>query len=56
MKKQYQSPATTVVKMEIGNLMEIGSIEGNSNIKMGGGGSGPARGREGGSFWDDDED
>ena len=55
MKKTYQSPATTVVKMEIGNLLQVGSIEGNANIKMGGGGSGPARGREGGS-WDDDED
>ena len=53
MKKQYQSPAATVVRIEIQNLMEL-SIQGNANIKMGGGGSGPARGREGGS-WDDED-
>ena len=44
-----------VVKMEIGNLL-VDSIQGNASLNYGGGGSGPARGREGGSFWDDDED
>ena len=55
MKKQYQSPTIEVAKMAIENLMLVGSIQGNANIKMGGGGSGPARGREGTSWDDDDE-
>lgn len=55
MKKKYQSPTIEVAKMAIENLMQVSTIESNAGIKIGGGGSGPARGREGTS-WDDDEE
>ena len=53
MKKYYQTPTTVAVKMEVVAL-DVTSIQGNANVKMGGGGSGPARGREGGSWEDED--
>lgn len=56
MKKNYQSPATMTVNVEMANLMQGTMTSMNSNVELNyrGGGSGPARGREGGS-WDDDE-
>lgn len=53
MKKNYQTPAIVAVKMEVVAL-QVGTVTSNASIKMGGGGSGPARGRDGGSWEDED--
>lgn len=46
-KKQYQGPNMTVVNVIIESLLDVNSIKGeNGGLKMGGGGSGVARGRE----------
>jgi len=58
-KKVYQQPELQVVKVEAQHLIckspdEIHSVKGNANIGYGGGGNGPAYGRES-SGWDDEE-
>jgi len=55
MKKQYQSPVTQTIEVEVMKLMagSVTSVGGNAELQMGGGGSGTARGRETDS-WDDD--
>ena len=54
MKKHYQIPAIMVVKVDTSSLLQ-NSIQSNADLKMGGGGSGPARGRQSSSWNDDDE-
>ena len=54
MKKTYQTPALLVVAMEIANLMDVGSVQGNSDLKLSTTGSDEvARSRED-DYWDDD--
>ena len=54
MKKHYQTPAMMAVKVET-TLLQVASVKGNADLKMGGGSSQVARGRQG-SSWDDDEE
>ena len=54
MKKTYQTPVLLVVAMENANLMQVNSVQGNSDLTISSVGSDEeARGREDGS-WDDD--
>ena len=42
------------VMTEAVSLLQVSKVEGNANMKMGGGSDGVARGREDGS-WDDED-
>ena len=53
MKKEYQSPVIETVNAETDIMLNVGTIENNANMKMGGPGSGAARSRDGGC-WDDE--
>ena len=46
-------PTALVVTMESANLMQVNSVQGNSDLKLSTSGGGVARGREDGA-WDDD--
>ena len=55
MKKQYQTPATATVELEINNLLKDVSVKSNAGIKMGGPSSGgTARSRQS-EQWDDED-
>ena len=57
-KKVYQQPRLQTTKVESQNQLLAGSVksvDGNSGIKYGGGGTGAARAGEGGDVWDDAE-
>lgn len=46
-KKGYQHPNVTLLGVIVENLLTVGSVKGNANLKMGSGGSSQAaRGRE----------
>ena len=58
MKKNYQEPCVTsiIVNMQHHLLNDsVKNIEGNASLNYKGGGSGPARGRQGNSWEDGDE-
>lgn len=58
MKKHYQRPATKAVEVKLTLLADAGSltnINSSADFKYGGGGGGPARGRRG-SSWEDEEE
>lgn len=58
MKKHYQRPATKAVEVKVTLLAEasLNSINSSgADFKYGGGGGGPARGRRG-SSWEDEEE
>lgn len=56
-KKFYQQPGLQTTKVEIQNQLLAGSVtnvNGNADMKYGGGGTGAARAGEGGDVWDDE--
>ena len=57
-KKDYQKPAMQAISISLHyHLLEgspVDTISGNASLNYKGGGSGPARGR-GGDSWDDEE-
>ena len=58
MKKNYQTPAMQVMNIEPATMIagsKVNSIGGNAELKYGGAGRGPARSRDGGGNWDDEE-
>lgn len=60
MKKNYQTPAMQVINIEPATMCagsEVNQIGSNAEMKYGGpdGGSGSARSRDGGGYWDDEE-
>ncbi len=59
MKKHYQRPATKAVEVKLTLLADAGSLtninSSGADFKYGGGGGGPARGRRG-SSWEDEEE
>ena len=52
MKKEYINPKTIVVNVELQNLMEASQLEVGGTATKGG----TVLSRDGGSFWDDDDD
>ena len=52
MKKIYINPTTTIVKLEIGNLLDNTSIAVGAAYQK----DDVVLSREGGSFWDDDDE
>ena len=55
----YQKPVMRVVNIRTVSLLsgspQVQTLSGNGNLNLGGAGSGPARGRQG-RVWEDDED
>lgn len=57
MKKNYQKPAMRVMNIEPATMIanSVKSMNSNAGLQYEGGGSDPARGRDGGGYWDDEE-
>lgn len=59
MKKHYQRPATKAVEVKVTLLVEASRVtninSSGADLKYGGGGDGPVRGRRG-SSWEDEEE
>lgn len=58
MKKHYQRPATKAVEVKVtllADAVSLTNINSSADFKYGGGGGGPARGRRG-SSWEDEEE
>ena len=56
MKKDYQKPSMTTHSVELSQMVcgSVTTVSTNAGLNYDGGGSGPARGRDGGE-WDDEE-
>ena len=58
MKRDYKKPTMRVVELRNNHHLLSGSpvdsVDGNTNLKYRGGGSGPARSRSNDADWDDD--
>ena len=54
MKKNYLTPAVMVEKVEIGSLLDVSKVTGNTDIKIGDDGSDEDARSRGASGWDDE--
>ena len=57
MKKNYQKPTMQVINIEPATMIaqSVTSVNSNAGLQYKGGGNGPARSRDGGGYWDDEE-
>ena len=57
MKKNYMKPSMDVVMTAMADIVcgSVTSVSSNSGLNYGGGGNGPARSKEHGGIWDDED-